>query len=73
MDLAENWKDVATWREIALAKRSSADQEKWAEKTRDLPHLTVGQHVMVQNQSGNNPNKWDRRGVIVEKLSLIHI
>ena len=28
--------------------------------------LALGQHVHVQNQTGNTPKRWDKRGVVVE-------
>ena len=34
--------------------------------TQQLPPLRVGDHVLVQNQKGSSPDKWDRSGVIVE-------
>ena len=40
--------------------------EKLTEHTKCLPPLKVGDHVRVQNQSGPNPTKWDKTGVVVE-------
>ena len=34
--------------------------------TRKMPPLSVGDKVLVQNQTGRVPNKWDMSGVIVE-------
>ena len=31
-----------------------------------LPPLTIGDCVMIQNQTGPNPTKWDKTGVVVE-------
>ena len=42
--------------------------DKLSEHTRDLPPLSIGDAVLVQNQLGNSPRRWDRRGVIVEVL-----
>ena len=33
-----------------------------------LPPLELGDHVMVQNQTGNQPLRWAKRGVVVEVL-----
>ena len=33
-----------------------------------MKDLTVGDNVQVQNQYGNEPLRWDRSGVVVEKL-----
>ena len=40
--------------------------EKLSEHTKRLAVLKVGDHVRVQNQTGNAPRKWDRTGVVVE-------
>lgn len=42
------------------------DAERWAEHTRRLPPLTVGDTVHIQNQIGLYPRKWDKSGVVVE-------
>ena len=39
-----------------------------SEHTKMLIPLTLGQVVLVQNQSGNNPLRWDKSGQIVEVL-----
>ena len=31
-----------------------------------MPPLAVGDKVLVQNQTGRAPNKWDKLGVIIE-------
>ena len=67
-DLRRTWRDVAEWREKALCRRATADHERLAARTSDLAPLQAGQTVLVQNQTGNRPLQWDRRGVIVEVL-----
>ena len=67
-NLRQEWNDIAQWRELALAKRCSKVLEKLSEHVKDLPALKKGDLVAVQNQLGNNPRRWDRRGVIVEVL-----
>ena len=42
--------------------------KKLSEHTKELPDLSVGDHVMIQNQLGNNPKRWEKRGVVVEVL-----
>ena len=54
-------------RERALAKRAVSNMEKLTIGTRALPPLAVGDSVLVQNQIGNHPSKWDITGVIVER------
>ena len=67
-DLSATWQNVAEWRELALAKRSAKDQENLSEHVKDHAPLALGDHVMVQNQVGNNPKRWEKRGVIVNVL-----
>ena len=67
-NLADGWKRTAEYRELALAERASKEQERWSQKTKTLPELEIGDRVAVQNQVGNHPKRWDRRGVVVNKL-----
>ena len=48
------------------ALKREMDDTKWRQRTRDLEMLEVGTPVSIQNQSGNNPTKWDKTGVILE-------
>ncbi|CAC5407196.1 unnamed protein product [Mytilus coruscus] len=38
--------------------------EKISEHIKQLPPLTIGDHVRIQNQIGLNPLKWDKTGVL---------
>ena len=38
---------------------------------RVLPKLSVGDSVLVQNQVGNHPSRWDNTGIIVEVKEYI--
>ena len=67
-DLRPTWQDVAAWREKALCRRSTKDHERLCARTADLPPLSVGQPVLVQNQADNHPRQWDRRGTVVAAL-----
>ena len=60
------WRETLTHREKALAHRHCREHEKWSEHTRPLPPLRVGDHVYLQNLTGNHPKKWERTGVVVE-------
>ena len=62
----ETWRELMDHREKAKAKRHSLGHEQWSEHVRNLPALSVGDHVYIQNQVGNNPRRWERTGVIVE-------
>merc|ERR1712015_129343 len=39
--------------------------EKWSEHTKLPLELEIGDHVSIQNGQGNNPLRWEKRGVIV--------
>ena len=56
----ETWKNTAKWRELALASRSAKMHDRLNEHVKDLKPLKVNDAVMVQNQLGNNPKRWDR-------------
>ena len=60
------WRDSLSAREQALRIRHMANHERWRQHTRLLPPLSVGDHVRIQNQIGNHPNKWDKTGVVIE-------
>ena len=60
------WQAIADARETALAPRSTQQHEKWSTGTKMLTPLQVGDSVFIQNQSENYPQKWDKRGVVVE-------
>ena len=62
------WKNVSEWREKALSKRFSKVHDTLSEHTRDLPPLSKGDNVLVQNQLGNSPKRWEHRGVVDEVL-----
>ena len=53
-------------REKALARRHARREAELTEHTRVLKPLAVGQVVLVQNQMGNSPRRWDKSGTIVE-------
>ena len=65
-DLKDDWQRVADWRELALAPRGIKLHDKLMMGTKELPPLEIGDYVMVQNQLGNKPKRWDRRGVVVQ-------
>ena len=64
--LNPEWKLVLERRELALARRHCKRGEELTEHTRTLSALSPGQVVLVQNQQGNRPKRWDRTGLIVE-------
>ena len=64
--IRKEWRLNAEEREIALAKRHVVAVERLHEHTKILTPLRIGQSVLIQNQTGNNPNRWEKTGVIVE-------
>ena len=40
--------------------------EKWSEHTKRLPPLIIGDHVRIQNQTGQHPTRWDKTGSVIE-------
>ena len=64
--MGKMWMDMADARETALARRCSKAEKQWSEHTRALAPLKVGDSVLVQNQSGNYPLRWDKRGKILK-------
>ena len=55
------------WHWQGEVKRSMT-VDRLSEHTRDLKPLAVGDNVMVQNLLGNNPKRWDKRGIVLEVL-----
>ena len=53
-------------RERLLSKSREQDGERLAKTTRQLDELPVGTPVVIQNQTGRYPTKWDKTGVIVK-------
>ena len=60
------WRAVTEHREATLRHRHAKSLDTWSEHSRRLPPLRIGDHVLIQNQAGNYPNKWDKTGVVVE-------
>lgn len=60
------WQQMAEDRENALAKRHVKTVERFNQVTRTLPALEVGEKVIVQNQTGNHPTRWDKTGTVVQ-------
>jgi hypothetical protein len=63
-DLRDTWKEVADWRELALAPRGAKLHNKLKQGTKELPPLEIVDHVMLQNKLSNKPKRW--RGVVVQ-------
>ena len=60
------WVGTMHDREAAFRQRHAKEVEILSEHTKVIPQLKVGDHVRIQNQTGNTPRRWDRTGVVVE-------
>ena len=65
-DPRSEWIVLMEDREKALAKRAVINMEKLDKNCRVLPKLAIGDSVLVQNQVGNHPSRWDITGIVVE-------
>ena len=70
LNLHPEWRITLEQREKALARRHARREVDLSEHTKVLKPLDVGQVVMVQNQAGNSPKRWDKSGVIIEVLDF---
>ncbi|GFO26059.1 transcription factor iiib 90 kda subunit [Plakobranchus ocellatus] len=66
------WRETLQSREEALRNRHMRVAERLSEHTRVLPPLTVGDSVRIQNQTGPQPTKWDKTGIVVEVRQFDH-
>ena len=60
------WREAWKAKEEALKTRYVKTMESLNEHSRQLVPLQQGDRVMIQNQNGRFPKKWDKSGVIVE-------
>ena len=65
-EIHDQWKEAWKAKEEALKARYVKTLENLSEHSRPLPALKHGDNVMIQNQSGRFPKKWDKSGVVVE-------
>lgn len=66
MQFRREWSELANAREQAYLRRhnnATTNHER-----RELPDLIIGDSVTIQNQTGNNPRRWDKTGQIIETL-----
>ena len=62
----DEWMQTMQRREEALSRRHVKCSEALSEHTLRLPPLKVGDSVIIQNQLGNHPRRWDKTGIVVE-------
>ena len=68
LKIRPEWRIAADEREQSLRIRHVKAAEWYNEHVKDLPELHEQDHVAVQNQDGSHPNRWDKTGLIVQKL-----
>jgi hypothetical protein len=64
--MGDIWMNLVDARETAQARRANHSEKKWSDHMRALAPLKVGDTLMVQNQSGNHPLRWDKRGTVMK-------
>ena len=64
----QDWTDRLDLRERALSKKRVTGRARWDEHSQGLSPLRCGDAVMIQNQTGRHPTKWDKSGIVVEVL-----
>ena len=63
---AKDWAVCQEHRERTLANKRQMDKQRWSHRTKDLDDLEVGTAVAIKNQTGPNPTKWDKTGIVLE-------
>ena len=63
---SQEWVVMNEDRERAMAARRVEDGTRLARYTKQQKELPVGTAVAVQNQTGKDPTKWDKTGVVLE-------
>jgi hypothetical protein len=63
---AKDWAVTQEHRERTLANKRDMDNQKWSYRTKTLDDLEIGSAVAIQNQTGSNPTKWDKTGIVIE-------
>ena len=69
--MGKPWIQSVAQRESALALRGAKLEERPSERTKVLKNLNVGDCIVIQNQSGNYPLRWDKTGIIIEARGYV--
>ena len=64
--MGDLWLKLADAMETALARKGRVSKGIWSDHTTVLVPLQVGENVLVQNQTGKHPTRWDKRGVVMK-------
>jgi hypothetical protein len=60
------WSKLASQRELALSLRNAKLKERLSVEVKLLKPLKIGDTVIVQNQTGNHPLRWDKTGKVIK-------
>ena len=64
----QDWTDRLDLRERTLSKKRVTGHARWDEHSQGLSPLRCGDAVMIQNETGRHPTKWDKSSTVVEVL-----
>ena len=64
--IKRDWRQAADARAEAYSHRKFTMQDKLSQGAKHLHPLKVGDHVLIQDQHGNNPKQWTKTGVVTE-------
>ena len=67
--IRRTWREAWRAKEDALRARAERTTVELYKGARPLHKLTNGDRVLIQNQAGRHPRKWDKVGTVVEVLS----
>ena len=62
------WTDIRRARELSHSQKQASVIERYNRDKHLLTPLMVGDSVSIQNQRGSHPLRWDRTGIVVERL-----
>ena len=62
------WSGIKSRIEIAYARKRTDDATRYNSDKHPLPPLSIGDSVSIQNRRGSHLLRWDRTGVVVERL-----
>ena len=64
--IRSTWREAWSSKEEALRTRFSRTSEALNQHAKPLTPLKIGDKCFIQNQTGNQPNKWHRTGTVME-------
>ena len=64
--MGQVWSKLASQRELALSLRNAKLKGRRSVEVKLLKPLKIGDTVIVQNQTGNHPLRWDKTGKVIK-------